>query len=116
MTNRHPDDIPLIEQAEKLLIANISYSSNLKLISLKVGLNRDKLSKLFKESYGKTMHQYFLDKRFEAAKILLAKGFLVQEVAQRVGYSDIATFSKSFKKRFGLTPLEFKARGYKMTN
>ena len=48
--------------------------------------------------------------RIERAKELLADPAMrVHAVAEAVGYSDVAHFSKSFKKLVGKTPGEYRA-------
>ena len=59
------------------------------------------------------VNQSFLDilgrLRMERAKSLLANPELrVHAVAEQVGYSDVAHFSKSFKRFVGMTPGEYR--------
>jgi len=68
------------------------------------------LSKLI----NKHMEQSFLDilanMRIEQAKVfLLDPSMRIHEVAERAGFSDVAHFSKSFKKIVGKTPGEYRA-------
>lgn len=52
--------------------------------------------------------QYLTRFRIEKAKSLLAKKrYMVYEVAEMVGYSDPAYFSRMFKQVTGLSPVEF---------
>lgn len=60
-------------------------------------------------------HQSFFDilgrLRMERAKVLLSNPELrVHAVAEQVGYSDVAHFSKSFKRFVGMTPGEYRDR------
>ena len=71
--------------------------------------NASYFSKIFKESFGKSLMQYINELRINEAVRLLEMGNLsVEEVAARVGYSDRKQFYKVFKKRTGKTPGEFK--------
>ncbi len=63
--------------------------------------------RLFKNTFGSTPHQYLLGKRLEAAKTLLHHDHAVGHVALECGFADIFTFSKAFKKRYGLPPSSF---------
>jgi AraC-like DNA-binding protein len=50
--------------------------------------------------------------RFELATSMLAASRLsVGEIASRVGYSEIASFSRAFVKRFGRSPRQVRSRG-----
>ncbi|MDD4991005.1 MAG: AraC family transcriptional regulator [Paludibacter sp.] len=52
-----------------------------------------------------------------ARKLLINETFTISEIAYKVGFNDPKYFSKEFKKRFGLTPTEFKNRyGDKVPN
>ncbi|MBE5837876.1 MAG: helix-turn-helix domain-containing protein [Butyrivibrio sp.] len=68
------------------------------------------LSKLFKLHYGANIYEYLQEVRMERAKELLTKSDLkVQDVAQRVGYSDTNYFSKAFRNYTGMTPKEWRS-------
>lgn len=63
--------------------------------------------RLFKKATGITPHQYILQKRLEKAKQLLQQHMPVSETALHCGFADVFSFSKSFKKQFGLSPSHF---------
>lgn len=62
--------------------------------------------RLFKNVFGITPHQYILQKRLSKAAELLQQGKSVSATALDCGFSDVFSFSKSFKKRFGYSPSE----------
>jgi YesN/AraC family two-component response regulator len=81
-----------------------------------VHLNASYLSHLFKQQTGRNFVDFVLEQRMEAAKRLLADTALrVSEIAQRLGYSDIAYFSNTFKKWTGLTPSEYRKQAAQET-
>lgn len=66
------------------------------------------LRKVFKKEANLSVVDYITYIRMKEAKdILLTKPMKLSAVAEKVGYNDPNYFSKSFKKRFGLTPSEF---------
>jgi len=71
------------------------------------GLNRRKLTEGFKALYGATVNEYLLLQRMTQAGSLLRQGLPVAQVAEQVGYLDRGSFSKVFKRHFGLTPKEY---------
>lgn len=74
-------------------------------------LNPKYLSKLFKEETGRKFVDYLIDIRMEQAKrLLLESGLSVQEVAEGVGYTSAISFSRVFRKIYGLSPSEFRER------
>ncbi len=53
-------------------------------------------------------YQKIQDLRLEEAKRLLKEGLNISEVADKVNFSDHRALSKSFKKRYKLTPTEYR--------
>ncbi len=66
----------------------------------------DSLRKLFQKEMGVTPHRYLNDKRLmAAAETLAGQGSVsVAEVARSCGFREPLYFSKTFKKRFGVSP------------
>ena len=73
-----------------------------------VHLERSYLSRIFCQRFGKSPKQYLTDVRIEHAATLLDEGNSVRQAALAVGYSDIAAFSKIFKEKTGVSPLDYK--------
>jgi AraC family transcriptional regulator len=72
-------------------------------------LNREYFIRQFKLYFGITPAQYLIRKRMEAAKHLLqGSGCSISEVCRRVGYSDLASFGKLFRKHYHSSPEEFR--------
>ena len=67
------------------------------------------LNRLFKEHLGTTPGQAIWDHRLESAsRLLLETGLHVEEIGQRTGVSNPSHFCKRFRRRFGLTPLQYR--------
>lgn len=74
---------------------------------LKVGVTALKTS--FKSVYGVPIYQYQKDLRLQKAQQLLRETDLsISVIASRAGYTNPAKFSAAFKKRFGISPREYK--------
>jgi AraC-like DNA-binding protein len=59
----------------------------------------------FKEVYKKTPYQYITEQKMQLAKtMLLQKEHSVSDIAILCSFPDIFTFSKAFKKFFGVPP------------
>jgi transcriptional regulator GlxA family with amidase domain len=76
----------------------------------KVGLSLRNLSRRFKNSTGNTPNQYLQKVRIEIAKDLLKTTEMsVDQITYRVGYVDVSSFCKLFKKVTQQTPSEYRA-------
>lgn len=74
-----------------------------------VNMGYEKFRKLFQNHYGVSPGNYMIHKRINTAQQLLSTGaYSVKEISAQLGYIDIFTFSKQFKKVTGRTPSEFK--------
>lgn len=67
------------------------------------------LSRIFATEMKETFSHFVLKYRIQIAKeLLLDPQYKVYDVANLVGYSDIANFSKAFKQIEGISPIKFK--------
>jgi transcriptional regulator GlxA family with amidase domain len=69
------------------------------------------LNRRFKRAIGEPPLQYLQTLRVEVAKQLLeSKRLPVESIAERVGYNDLSTFRRLFKRETGLTPRDYRRR------
>lgn len=79
-------------------------------LALVAGLNRSHLVRAFRKAMGTTPHAYLLDRRYRAARRLLATGESPAEVALACGFYDQSHLNRVFKARMGVTPGAFRAQ------
>ncbi len=78
-------------------------------ISRALGLNRSYLSRLFHDATGSTIQDFLLTYRIkEASNMLKNSDSTISYIAFAVGYTDIYTFSKAFKRKTGMTPTMYR--------
>lgn len=76
-----------------------------------VHLNQDYLNRVFKAYTGYTLMEYIQYYRIVMAKKMLREGDdAVSNIGIAVGYDSPAYFSKIFKKRTGMTPIEYRQK------
>ena len=74
-----------------------------------LGLNRAYLHTLFKKEFDMSPQQYLIHFRLQtAAEKLLDTTSSIQEISDQVGYQDTVSFSKAFKKHFGISPKQYR--------
>jgi AraC-type DNA-binding domain-containing proteins len=91
------------------------YSSKISLedIAHNVYLSQAYIIKLFKEEMGETPINYLIKVRINKAKELLLEGNLsIDEIIGMIGYTDVAHFSKIFKKYTGFSPSQYPKNNY----
>lgn len=83
-------------------------SVTLKQLAEYLQMNTSYLSYYFKNKTGKKLFDYITEVRLNAALELLKIGTSLNlaEVAEKVGYINAVSFSRSFKKQFGVPPSE----------
>lgn len=65
--------------------------------------------RVFKFVTEETLHEYVKRRRIEkSASDLLHKNITATEIAHKYGFSDNSSYSRAFKKYFGVSPTEFK--------
>ena len=82
---------------------------SLSAVAEKVYVSQWHLSKLLNRYTGKSFFDLLCEMRMEhAAEMLKDPSMKIYTVAEAVGYSDVANFSRSFKKVMGKTPGEYR--------
>lgn len=85
---------------EKLTIASLCR---------RFGLSPTAFKTCFRRMYGQPIHNWLQQKRMEHAGTLLrAQSMTVLQVAQSVGYDGVSQFNAAFKRRYGLTPTQYR--------
>lgn len=73
------------------------------------------LSKLFHQHTGRTIPEYITEKRLEHARMLLStQSSSVEEISQQAGFNSSSYFVRTFKKRYGVPPHQYRLNVSKM--
>lgn len=89
---------------------NLCSINKLSDLSLRFSYEYSYISKSFKKVIGKSIKDYFLEKKFEKAKLLMSQEHKsITYTAKALGYSTIHNFSRAFKTQFNISPQEYKA-------
>lgn len=92
---------------------NQNYDKNITLSTLseKCYYSPQYISREFKKFYGKGVKEYLIEKRItSAAKFLLETDLSVDEIREKVSFSDKTKFFKEFYKKFSCTPSEYRKK------
>lgn len=79
----------------------------------KVALNEFKLKNGFKQLFGYSPYDYYLELRMKEAKRLLLeeRNESITDIAYMIGYKNVVNFNILFKQKFGVTPGYFRKHG-----
>jgi AraC-like DNA-binding protein len=63
----------------------------------------------FRDTMGTSFIDYLKDYRLAmAARLLSASDASILEIAEDVGFESLSYFNRAFKKRYGMTPTQFR--------
>jgi len=103
----YPDDSRLLKIVE-YLDEHVSDSIGFKQIADRFGISERSLARLFQRELNMSFIQYFTILRMlKGLKLLLDDKLSINEVAAKVGYSSLPTFSNTFTKIVGVRPSEY---------
>lgn len=90
---------------------NIEKQFTIEWLSRTYSTNRTTLMAEFKRVTGKTINEFVLDKRIDLSKQILAfTNISIEELATKCGFSSQSYFTRAFKKKTGLSPMQFRKK------
>jgi AraC-like DNA-binding protein len=101
-----------IKSIPGMLMARLSSPPSIAELSRELSINATKLQNGFKEIFGKPIYSYHRDMCLErAAVMLLDTAKSVFEIAIDTGYSNSGNFCNAFKKRYRVSPGQYRRDG-----
>lgn len=102
-------DIERIHYARDILVQQLDNPPSLLGLARQVGINDYALKRGFHQVFGDTAFGYLHNCRMEKARRLLIEGEVsVSEAAYRVGFTSRGYFAAAFRKKFGISPGEYR--------
>jgi DNA-binding response OmpR family regulator len=103
-------DDELYDAARRILQDSLGAPPGLVALAHQVGTNERKLNEIFRTRVGLSVFEYFQELRMDRARRSLeATQVQVQQIAKAAGYPNAGDFTRAFKRRFGLSPRQFRA-------
>lgn len=82
---------------------------SLEVVAAEIGLTTTYFSSLFKKETGETFVEYLTRLRLEEAMRMLEEtDEKIYSVAEKTGYPDAGYFSYIFKKKYGISPIQYR--------
>ncbi len=74
-------------------------------------MSKTQIHRLFKDEYGVSPIRYLIDRKIDISKKLLeSESLKISEIAEKLSFSDARHFSKTFFRREGILPSEYRKR------
>lgn len=94
-----------IIEAEMMIMEDVRKTPKIGEIASKVNMSISSLLRQFKLLYGKSVHEYYVERKMELAKkLIIGSGISIKELANMLGYNQPSSFIETFSKQFGCSP------------
>lgn len=110
----HAEPVHSMQNKKQVIFQHFLTEANFEKFSLddtakRFGMDKFKFIRLFKYQTGLTPNNYFIYRRIEKSKAMLAEGRDLLSIAVELGFYDAAHYCNHFKKFIGTSPLTFLA-------
>jgi AraC-like DNA-binding protein len=105
-------DVEKLLMVRTLILEDLSNPPTLNVLSKIIGMSETKMKRLFKQTFGDTIYNYYQKVRIDEAAFLLKQaGYSVSDVGYQLGFSNLSHFSRLFEKQFGVNPKKYAVVG-----
>lgn len=102
--------LEVIQHLRDHLLSDCNSYTSLAQLAAQHQISVSHLQKMFKRIYGAPIYQHLKEYRLERASVELMKSTKrITEIASDAGYDTASKFAESFKKRYGMTPSQYRA-------
>ena len=107
----HIKDIEAIYAIKLRLQQHLDKPPQIASLAREAGMSEPKMRKLFNQTFGKGVFDYYQSMRMqEAARLLKEKRLTVSEVGYQLGFTNLSHFSRVFEQHIGMKPKKYQAR------
>lgn len=104
----HINDIKAIYAIKAQLQAHLDEPPNIAVLAKDAGMSEPKLRKLFRQTFGKGVFDYYQSARMQkAAQLLRENRLTVSEVGYQLGFTNLSHFSRVFEQHNGAKPKKY---------
>jgi AraC family transcriptional regulator len=100
-----------LRQVRDRLEDEYAHPPTLAAIAMRVDRATSYVANAFKQTYGKSIGEYVRDVRiWRTRKLVEDRSISLADLAHHAGFADQSHFARLFKRRFGVTPGEYRRR------
>ena len=93
-----------VGRAVNYIESNYSQPIRVEELARSLGLSRNYFCRLFHETAGCSPQEYLIGYRLAKAVQFMENGMTQEQAARQAGYPDVFSFSRMFRRRYGLAP------------
>ena len=98
----------LLDRIMAFVEGRYSDQINIREVSRRFFVSESTVSHLFKQKMGVSFYRYVTQRRLIAAKTLIEKGTLLEQVAAETGFQDYSGFYRAFRQEYGISPRQYR--------
>jgi len=102
----------MLTQVQRHILNHLSEELTIEELSQLFSYHPNYFIRLFRRETGYTPYQYIVQTRMQYAVTQLNKGLPNEEVCYSCGYTDSSTFTRAFRKYYGVAPQKYR-KGYR---
>lgn len=101
--------VAIAKDAERIMTSDLSTHHTAKELASRYSISETSLKNYFRGVFGKNISDYMYDMRMQKAALLLASTTIsVLKAGEQVGYHNQSKFAAAFKKKYGMSPLQYR--------
>ena len=105
----HAEEPELLDKLAAHLEQNYASRISIQDLAKQFYVSSSTVSHLFKQKMGISFYRYVTQRRLIAAKSLIEKGLLLEDVGSQAGFSDYSSFYRAFKQEYGISPRQYRS-------
>lgn len=98
----------LLDRALQYIEENLSQKITLAEVAHHFFVSESTITQLFRKKMGVSFYHCVTQRRLIAAKVLIEQNVQLEQVGERVGFTDYSAFYRAFKKEYGISPAQYR--------
>ena len=94
----------MVAYIKDLIDSNYPFDITISSIAESIGINKQYMSRLFKQKTNMSIKEYILAARMKEARQMISRNMRLSEIYYQCGYKDVYSFSRAYKNYYGVSP------------
>jgi transcriptional regulator GlxA family with amidase domain len=99
-----------IRSLQEYVLSHLSEDLNVPALASRAKMSERNFARVFKTEVGMTPADFVEKARIEAAVSAIESGLPLKRAADKAGFPSVGALRRSFVRRFGITPAQYRAR------